>query len=235
MRQSWGLPTMSPQIVVESLVRCEYDHIECGNGISRGRTSGPGADSSPCGVVRPYTAEGRVDSAAIAVGFTWLLFCGAAVCCARVDLHFWSYLSGMLKRSIELGGRHAEDRPIPPRAAIALSVAVALAACAQPSDAVTTKRTPTTKAKRVTKRTAPLRTTTKKPAPTTRVTSTTVAQSTLVRAGYEAYLTAYVAAARNPEKASTLLPLGMTGADARDPSPRCEGRRLLGRNSHGHR
>ncbi len=120
--------------------------------------------------------------------------------------------------------------------AIALSVAVALAACAQPSDAVTTKRTPTTKARRVAKRTVPPRTTTtiKKTAPTTKVTSTALAPSTLVRAGYEAYLTADVAAARNPEKASTLLPLGMTGADARDPSPRCEGRRLLGRNSQGH-
>ena len=97
--------------------------------------------------------------------------------------------------------------------AIALSVAVALAGCAQSSDAATTKRTPTTKAKRVAKRTTPPRTTTtiKKPAPTTKVTSTTVTPSTLVRAGYEAYLTAYVAGARNPEKASTLLPIGMTG------------------------
>ena len=96
--------------------------------------------------------------------------------------------------------------------AIALSVAVALAGCAQSSDAATTKRTPTTKAKRVAKRTVPLRaTTTKKPAPTTKVTSTTVTPRTLVRAGYEAYLTAYVAAARDPEKASTLLPIGMTG------------------------
>ena len=97
---------------------------------------------------------------------------------------------------------------------IVLCAALALGGCVEPSDAATTSRkTVSTKSKRTTKRTTPSRTTTtKKPGPiATKVTSTTISPIALVRAGYENYLTAFVAAAREPEKASTLLPPGMTG------------------------
>lgn len=85
----------------------------------------------------------------------------------------------------------------------------------QPSYAASTSlKTTTVKTRRATKRTTPRSSTsTVKVTPTTiRLTTTTLAPSAQVRVGYEAYLSAFVAAAREPEKAPTLLAVGMTGA-----------------------
>lgn len=99
---------------------------------------------------------------------------------------------------------------------LALSAALAFGPFAIRTDAaVVTKKSATTKPKRTTKRTKPMPVTTTRKQPTqtttTKVTTTTVSPTAQVRAGYEAYLAAFVAAAREPEKAMTLLPTGMTG------------------------
>jgi hypothetical protein len=106
--------------------------------------------------------------------------------------------------------------------AVALSASVVLSACS-----ATQAATPTTKKKTVATKTkskvkAKPKKTVKRPpatqprattAPTTTTQGTSVAVSAKdqVLKGYEAYFTAFVAAAREPSRAPELLPQGMTG------------------------
>jgi hypothetical protein len=93
------------------------------------------------------------------------------------------------------------------------------------SEAATTNTTKTTKSTKVAaKKSTAKRTTPKRVTPTAKRAATTVKSTTThpptttvspatarVLAGYENYFTAFVAAAREPERADQLLPLGMTG------------------------
>ena len=98
--------------------------------------------------------------------------------------------------------------------ACVLLAAATTSACADTSEAATTKKPKKTIAKK-----KPVRrptTTIKRVTTTTKLTSTStsvaaVSEKDRVLTGYEAYFVAFVAAAREPERAKELLPLGMTG------------------------
>ncbi len=105
----------------------------------------------------------------------------------------------------------------------AVAIAVLAAGCSDAVAATKTTKPPVkskAKAKPAPKRkvtppkTVPLRSTTTK-APATSVVTTLVpklsVEAQAVLAGYESYLTVFVAAAREPEKAETILPAGVTG------------------------
>lgn len=101
------------------------------------------------------------------------------------------------------------------RAAVALLSVVALASCTDAGASTTAKKKVTTTRKKVVKKP-----TIKRPTTTTRIAATTVALTTVpklsvqakaVLDGYEAYLLAYVAGSREPERAAELYPKGMTG------------------------
>lgn len=99
--------------------------------------------------------------------------------------------------------------------ACVLLAAATTSACADTSEAATTKKPKKTIAKkkpvrRPTTTTIKRVTTTTKPAPTS-TSAAAVSEKDRVLKGYEAYFVAFVAAAREPERAKDLLPLGMTG------------------------
>jgi hypothetical protein len=106
--------------------------------------------------------------------------------------------------------------------AVALSASVVLSACSatQAATPTTKKKTVVTKAKSKVK-SKPKKTVkrppvtqpkaTNAPAVTTQGTSVGVSAKDQVLKGYEAYFTAFVAAAREPGRAPELLPQGMTG------------------------
>ena len=96
-----------------------------------------------------------------------------------------------------------------------VSTATAALLVASPSFAATTKSKRTV-AKKVTKKRTPTTITAARPATTTTLQlapSTTAPESAKDRVlqGYEAYFTAFVAAAREPQRAKEFLPQGMTG------------------------
>ena len=102
------------------------------------------------------------------------------------------------------------------RVALALLAAITLSSCADAGAATTTKKkSAATTRKKVTKKPV----STKKPVTTQRATTTTSLATTpklsieakAVLQGYEAYLQAYVAGSREPERAAELYAKGMTG------------------------
>ena len=98
---------------------------------------------------------------------------------------------------------------------LVVSTATAALLVASPSFAVTTKPKRTV-AKKVTKERTPTTIPAARPATTTTLqltpsTTAPVSAKDRVLQGYEAYFTAFVAAAREPQRAKELLPQGMTG------------------------
>jgi hypothetical protein len=93
---------------------------------------------------------------------------------------------------------------------LTVSIVASEAATTRSTKATKTTTKPKVTKKRVTTRvtTTTKRATTTKPASTTTTPNPAVAA---VLAGYEKYFTAFVAAAREPERAEQLLPAGMTG------------------------
>ena len=100
-------------------------------------------------------------------------------------------------------------------ATLVVSAATATLLVASPTFAATTKPKRTV-AKKVTKKRTPATTPVARPATTTTLrptpsTTASVSAKDRVLQGYEAYFTAFVAAAREPQRAKELLPQGMTG------------------------
>jgi hypothetical protein len=94
-----------------------------------------------------------------------------------------------------------------------LLAATTTSACTDTSEAATTKKPRKTIVRKKPARkptTTIKRTPTTKPAPVA-TTSAVSPQKDAVLRGYESYFTAFVGAAREPERAKELLPLGMTG------------------------
>jgi hypothetical protein len=94
-----------------------------------------------------------------------------------------------------------------------LLAAVTSSACTDTSEAATTKKPKKTIVRKKSARkptTTIKRTPTTKPAPVA-TTAAVSPQKDAVLKGYESYFTAFVGAAREPERAKELLPLGVTG------------------------